>query len=95
MTPTYPQAIDERMTKFNGHHIMKQFMKDKPIKRGFKHWCRNDAKTGYLFEFDFYVGKKTEATEVRLSESVVPQLTKSLVIYLVKYFLITFIHHLV
>ena len=66
------------MTKFKDHHIMKQFMIDKTIKCAFKHWRRNDAKTGYLFEFDIYVGKKTEGTEVGLSDSVVLQLTESL-----------------
>ena len=79
MSPTYEEAIDERMTKFKGPLVMKQYMKDKPIKRGFKHWCRNDSKTGYMFEFDIYVGKKTTGTEYDLSESVVLQLTKSLV----------------
>ena len=71
MSRTYEEAIDERMTKFKGHHVMKQYMKDKPIKRGFKHWCRNDSKTGNMFEFDIYVGKKTLGTEYGLSESVV------------------------
>ena len=75
---TYEQTIDERMTKFKGQNSMKQYMKDKPIQRGFKHWCRNDAKSGYLFEFDIYVGKKTNKTEVGLSESVVMQLMKSM-----------------
>ena len=28
MSPTYEEAIDERMTKFKGHHVMKQYMKD-------------------------------------------------------------------
>lgn len=78
MSPTFEQAIDERMVKFKGQNIMKQYMKDKPIQRGFKHWCRNDAKSGYLFEFDIYVGRRTSTTEVGLSESVVTQLTKSL-----------------
>ena len=67
------------MTKFNGHHVMKQYMKDKPIKRGFKHWCRNDSKTGYMLEFNIYVGKKTIRIEHGLSESAVQQLKESLV----------------
>ena len=37
MSPTYEKVIDERMTKFKGHHAIKQYMKDKPIKLGFKH----------------------------------------------------------
>ena len=75
---TFEQTIDERMTKFKGQNIMKQYMKDKPIQRGFKHWCRNDARSGYLYECDIYVGKKNCTTEVGLSENVVMQLMKSL-----------------
>ena len=37
VSPTHEEAIDERMIKFKGHHVMKQYMKDKLIKRGFKH----------------------------------------------------------
>ena len=33
----------------------KQYMKNKPIKWGFKWWC---SKTGYLYEFDLYLVKK-------------------------------------
>lgn len=78
MSPTFEQAIDERMTKFKGHHIMKQYMKQKPIQRGFKHWCRNDSRTGYLYQFDIYAGKKTASPEFGLAENVVLELTDSL-----------------
>ena len=46
MIPTAQQAIDEHMVKFKGQHAMKQYMPMKPIKRGFKMWCRNDSATG-------------------------------------------------
>ena len=52
MGPTNEQAIDEHMIKFKGQHSMKQYMPLKPIKRGFKMWCRNELATGYLFQFD-------------------------------------------
>jgi len=29
MTPTFEAAIDKRMTKFKGDHLMKQYMKQK------------------------------------------------------------------
>jgi len=48
---------------------MKQYMKQKQIQWGFKHWCRNDSKTGYPYKFDIRVGKKTASPEVGLSES--------------------------
>ena len=34
------QSIDEHMVKFKGHHSMKQYVKNKPIKWGFKFWLR-------------------------------------------------------
>ena len=42
------QSIDEHMVKFKGHHSTKQYIKNKPIKWGFKFW------SGYLYEFDIY-----------------------------------------
>ncbi|GFQ96506.1 chimeric ERCC6-PGBD3 protein [Trichonephila clavata] len=71
------QSIDEHMIKVKGHNLMKQYIKDKPIKWGFKMWCRADSSTGYLFEFDLYTGKKMN-TEVELGESVVLSLTEQL-----------------
>lgn len=71
------QSIDEHMVKFKGHNIMKQYMKDKPIPWGFKLWCRCDAQTGYLHQFDIYVGKK-ERKEVGIGESVVLNLSDGL-----------------
>ena len=78
MGPTSEQATDEHMIKFKGQHSMKQFILLKPIKKGFKMWCRNVSTTGYLFHFDIYTGKK-ENREGRLGENVVMQFFKSLV----------------
>lgn len=78
MTNTKTQAIDEHMIKFKGHNIMKQYVKNKPVKWGFKMWCRADSSTGYLFQFDLYTGKKKVGTETGLGESVVLQLSEGL-----------------
>ena len=40
MQPEAHQSIDEHMCKFKGKSIMKQYMKNKPIKWGFKFWFR-------------------------------------------------------
>jgi len=48
---TFEQTIDERITKFRGYHVTKQYMKQKPIQRCFKPWYRNDSKTGNLYQF--------------------------------------------
>lgn len=63
------QSIDEHMIKFKGHNIMKQYIKYKPIKWWLKMWCRAESTTGYVFQFDLYTGKKTNA-EIGLDESV-------------------------
>ena len=34
---------------------MKQYIKPKPIKWGFKFWFPSDSKTGYLYELDMYI----------------------------------------
>ena len=39
----------------------KQYMKNKPIKWAFKWWCQCFSKTGYLYEFDLYLGKKEKS----------------------------------
>ena len=78
MSPTAQQAIDEHMVKFKGQHAMKQYMPMKPIKRGFKMWCRNDSATGYLFQFDMYGGKQ-ESNVGSLGENDIIQLSRSLV----------------
>lgn len=56
MENTECQSVDEHMVKFKGRNAMKQYMKNKPIKWGFKMWARCCSKTGYLFQFDYYTG---------------------------------------
>ena len=58
MTPSQFQSIDEHMIKFKGRNIIRQYVKGKPIKWGFKMWCRCTSKSGYLFECYLYAGKK-------------------------------------
>ena len=52
-------------------------MKNKPIKGGFKFWFRYGCKSGYLYQFDMYLGKKSK-TEFGLGESVVLSLCENL-----------------
>ena len=56
---------------------MKQYVKNKPIKWGFKFWFRCASKTGYLYQLDLYLGKK-EKTEENLGPSVVLKMTECL-----------------
>ena len=77
MQPESHQSIDEHMCKFKGKSLMRQYMKNKPIKGGFKFWFCCGSKSGYLYEFDMYLGKKGN-TEFGHGESVVLSLCKSL-----------------
>ena len=55
--PHCEASIDEAMIAFKGMSIMKQYLPNKPVKRGFKVWVRADAVSGYVSEFDVYTGK--------------------------------------
>ena len=71
------QNIDEHMTKFKGRSSMRQYLKMKPIKHGFKWWFRCASSNDYLYEFRLYLGKK-QNVEVNLGEGVVIQLSGKL-----------------
>ena len=78
--PERQQSIDDRMVKFKGHNIMRQYIKNKPVKWGFKLWMRCGSKSGYRFEIDMYTGKSSnKLASVGLGERVVFDLTKTLI----------------
>ena len=88
LQPKPYQSIGEHMCKFKGKIIMRQYMKNKPIKLGFKFWCHSGAKSGYLYKFDMYLGKKGN-TEFVLGESVVLSLCqKRILLYSLTTFLV-------
>ena len=63
--PTENQTIDEGMVKCKARCSYIQYMKDKPIKRGLKLFLRNNSDTGYLQQFELYLGKRgTQAKSV-------------------------------
>ena len=73
------QSIDEHMVKFKGRSGMKQYIKSKPIKWGFKFWFRCSSKSAYLYQTDIYLRRrKTPEFNLGLGEEVVLQLTKDL-----------------
>ena len=77
MSDDSEQTINEHMVKFKGRPLMKQYVKNKPIKWGFKFWFRCASKTGYLQEMDMCLGKKQQV-EHSLGEGVVIQLSQKL-----------------
>ena len=44
------QNIDEHMTKFKGRSSMRQYLKMKPDKWGFKWWFRCASSNGCVYE---------------------------------------------
>ena len=71
------QSIDEYMVKFTGRSSMKQYVKNKPIKLGFKFWFHCARRTGYLYQLDLYLGKEEKTVE-SLGPSVVLKMTECL-----------------
>ena len=71
------QTIHKPMTKFNRRCSIRQYLKMKPIKWGFKWWFRCASSNGYLCEFDLYLGKK-QNIEVNLGEGIMMQLSEKL-----------------
>ena len=61
--PNCQCAIDEAMVPYKGRSSLKQYMPQKPIKRGFKVWVRADSITGYISQFQVYTGKESSSTE--------------------------------
>lgn len=69
-------AVDESMIAFKGRSQLKQYMPQKPIKRGFKVWALACSETGYLLNFSVYEGKKESQEEGLLGEKTVLELTR-------------------
>ena len=65
------------MMKFKGRSSIKKYVKNKPIKWGFKFLYRCTSETGYLYQFHLYLDKKESAAE-NLGPGVVLKMTESL-----------------
>jgi len=73
------QSIDEAMILFKVRSTLKQYMPQKPIKRGYKVWARCDSTTGYVYQFDIYTGKAAnEQACVSLGSRVVLCLSEAI-----------------
>ena len=71
-------SVDEAMIPFKGRSTLKQYMPQKPVKRGIKVWMLADTTNGYVTSLEVYTGKKGNTTEVGLGGKVVISLTKHL-----------------
>jgi hypothetical protein len=80
------QSIDEGMIAYKGRLSFKQYLLAKPTKFGVKVWERARPKTGYVHEFQIYVGKP-EGQRGRVSEDLTSSIkNKNHHIYMDNYF---------
>lgn len=56
-------SIDETMVPHKGRLSFKQYIKNKPVRWGIKLWVLCEAKTGYVFNFQVYLGKENGQAE--------------------------------
>ena len=52
--------IDERMVRSKARFSFRQYIRNKPVKWGFKLWCLCDSHNGYTSSFSVYRGKNGE-----------------------------------
>lgn len=75
--PSENISIDESIILFKGRSSLKQYIPNKPIKRGYKVWLRASA-SGYVDDFQIYTGKVGGLPEKNLGPRVIKDLTNSL-----------------
>ncbi|XP_056637682.1 piggyBac transposable element-derived protein 3-like [Diorhabda sublineata] len=56
--------IDEQMIRYYGHHFLKQFLRGKPIRFGFKQWAMCFAETRFCLHAELYERKQNQAFPV-------------------------------
>ncbi|GBP88386.1 PiggyBac transposable element-derived protein 3 [Eumeta japonica] len=52
-------AVDQMIVKYFGHHGIKQFIKGKSVRFGYKLWALCGV-SGYCYNFSLYTGKETQ-----------------------------------
>lgn len=60
-------SVDEMMVKFHGRSVLKQFMRNKPIRFGIKLWALCTSN-GFLLNLDVYCGKNGDPSDQKLSQ---------------------------
>lgn len=71
-------SVDESMIPYFGKHPCKQFIRNKPVRFGYKAWVAA-SNWGYCYQFDIYQGRSQERDpSVGLGESVVVSFAKKI-----------------
>ena len=71
-------SVDERMVKSKGRSDMRQFIRNKAVRFGFKLWVMAESSTGYTLDFSVYTGRRGNSTENGLAYDVVLMVCESL-----------------
>ena len=58
--PHHEISIDERMVRSKARFSLRQYIRNKPTKWGFKLWWLCDSRNGYTSSFSVYRGKNGE-----------------------------------
>ncbi|XP_072143441.1 piggyBac transposable element-derived protein 4-like [Dermacentor andersoni] len=74
--PDRSLSVDERMVKSKGRSGIRQYMRDKVIKWGYKLWVLADSKSGYTVQFNVYTGKREAPSARGLAFDVVTRLAE-------------------
>ena len=69
--PSREISIDETMVNFKGRKFFRQFLPSKPIRFGFKLFTLAESKSGYIWNFEVYTGRKGEAEQNQTKNVVV------------------------
>ena len=70
-------TVDEDMCKFKGRNVMKQYMRAKIVKWGYKIWKLCDSSSAYTLSLDVYTGASETKLELGLAHAVVMKLMGS------------------
>ncbi|XP_049862590.1 piggyBac transposable element-derived protein 2-like isoform X3 [Schistocerca gregaria] len=78
LPPEEYQAVDEQIIQFKGRSGLKQYIRNKPHKWGYRSFMRVGA-SGMMYDFEIYVGKNTCSDRgLGLSGDIVLALTETL-----------------
>ena len=69
-------SLDESMTPWKGRSSLKQYMRSKPVRWGFKFFCVCDAATGYFLEYELFTGSQSLVEKYGLCTDVVLRLCR-------------------
>ena len=68
--------MDESIITFKGRTTMMQYMPQKPHKWGLKAWALCESKSGYVYNWGLYTGRKAGGVEVGLAHAVVMEMCR-------------------